>query len=535
MSVSSMIWLHDLIRDKPARDIAIIDHDGTQLDYGTMRDMTDALAGALRDHGVRAGDRVLLVSENCAAYAIAILAASQIGAWISPVNARQSVDELTSIAAHCQPRCVLFTARASEAAADHAAGFGAAPLGIDAPDSGRPPLARELHATPAADVAVEPTSDDPAERVAALLYTTGTTSAPKGVMLTHANLMWNAATSAGLRRMTPQDDVLGVLPGTHIFGFSSVFLAAMYAGARLRFLPRFTPESVLTAFAEGASIMPAVPQMYARILRHLDAGGQPFKAPRLRYISAGGAPLDPAWKTRTEQIFGLPLNNGYGLTEASPSVSGTRPDAPRRDLSCGPAFDGVDMWIDRPDAEGVGELLIRSPGVMKGYYRNPEATAEVLSPDGTFRCGDLARIDGDGCLHIVGRLKELIIRSGFNVYPPEIEAMLTRHPRVSQAAVVGRPRGGDEEILAFVMPGGDGPTAGTDPELTPDDLRDWLSQRLVGYKVPQQILLVDELPTAATGKILKHRLIGHFAVRLDQTDTPPRQPRTAPSQRGQND
>ncbi|APX90787.1 hypothetical protein BV394_14575 [Brevirhabdus pacifica] len=504
ISGDGMVWLHDLIEGKPATDIAIIDHDGARFDYGALRAMTRGCEAALRDHGVGPGDRVLLVSENCAAYAVAILAASRIGAWISPVNARQSSEELAAIAAHALPRCLLFTTDASAEAAVHGRAMGAAPL----------PAATGLWATPSVEAPAEPVPEDPAERVAALLYTTGTTSAPKGVMLTHANLKWNAATSAALREMGPSDDVLGVLPGTHIFGFSSVFLAAMYAGARLRFLPRFTPEAVLEAFAEGASVMPAVPQMYARILRHLETSGAEFVAPRLRYISAGGAPLDPAWKSRTEAIFGLPLNNGYGLTEASPSVAGTRPDMPRADLSCGPAFDDVDLWIEQPDAEGIGEVVIRSPGVMKGYYRDTAATAQVLSADGALRCGDLGRLDADGCLHIVGRLKELIIRSGFNVYPPEIEAMLTRHPLVSQAAVVGRSVQGDEEILAFVIPGGDGTPA-------PGALRDWLAERLVAYKLPQHIFVVEEFPTAATGKILKHRLPGHFADRLAAIDTPP--------------
>ena len=161
--------------------------------------------------------------------------------------------------------------------------------------------------------------------------------------------------------------------------------------------------------------------------------------------------------------------------------------------------------IDDPDAEGVGEVMIRSPGVMKGYYRNPEATAAVLDGEGWFRSGDLGWIGPRGELYISGRRKELIVRSGFNVHPPEIEAMLTRHPQVRQAAVVGRPVKGDEEIVAFLL---------TEPDLDPDDLRDWLKERLVAYKVPQHLILVEAYPTAPTGKILKHKLLTHFADRL---------------------
>ena len=220
--------------------------------------------------------------------------------------------------------------------------------------------------------------DDPAERVAALMYTTGTTSAPKGVMLTHRNLVWNAESSSRLRKMTSGDEAMLVLPGTHIFGFASVFLASLHAGCTIRFLPRFSARSVLDAMADGSSVMSAVPQMYAAILRHLKAEGAAPRAPRLRYISAGGAPLDPEWKIRIEEAFHLPLNNGYGLTETAPGVSGTWQDAPRHDTSVGYALPDVELKIHEPDANGVGELWIRGPGIMKGYYRDPGRTAEVL-------------------------------------------------------------------------------------------------------------------------------------------------------------
>jgi acyl-CoA synthetase (AMP-forming)/AMP-acid ligase II len=275
-------------------------------------------------------------------------------------------------------------------------------------------------------------------------------------------------------------------------------------------MPRFSPAEVLEAFAEGASVMSAVPQMYAAILRHLKAEGAPPVAPRLRYISAGGAPLDPEWKHRIEEAFGLPLNNGYGLTETAPGVSGTWQAAPRSDTSVGYALPDVELRIDQPDKDGVGELWIRGPGIMKGYYRDPGRSAEVLPGGGWFRSGDLARIDADGALFIVGRLKELIIRSGFNVHPPEVEAMLTRHPAISQAAVVGRMLPGNEEILAFCL---------SDGSVGEAELKDWLRGHLTHYKVPQHILFVDHYPIAATGKILKHKLVEHFAPLLAERDT----------------
>ncbi len=492
-------WLHDICDAAPAGARAIIDHDGTELSYGDLRAQAAAAAGALAAHGVRPGDRVMLVAENCAAFAVMAFALSRAGAWVLPVNARHSAEELDAVAAHSGARCLAFTAAASPAAAEHAARCGA-DRGIGG-----------TVLTGAAGCDPEPVPDDPAERVAAVLYTTGTTSAPKGVMLSHANLVWNAQSSAWLRELVPGDIVLGVLPGSHIFGFSSTMLAAFHAGATARFLPRFTPEAVLAALAAGASAMPAVPQMYERILTHLHRTGSALVAPRLRYISAGGAPLDPALKARTEAAFGLPLNNGYGITECSPTVAATRPAAPRGDVSAGPALPGVEIWAENADACGVGELIVRSPGVMRGYYRDTEATAAALPEPGVFRTGDLGRIDPDGSVHVLGRVKELIIRSGFNVYPPEIEAMLTRHRDVLQAAVVPRATGGNEEVLAFVM---------ARPGLTESALAGWLRDRLAPYKQPQHILIVGSFPTAPTGKVLKHRLVTHFADLLAARTAP---------------
>ncbi|WP_204113768.1 class I adenylate-forming enzyme family protein [Shimia biformata] len=492
------MWVHDLIAGHPGDAQAIVDFNGDTVTYGDLRQHAVDLADILTDRGVRPGDRVMLVAENCAMGVVAVMAASRLSAWILPVNARQTPEELQAIRDHSGARVMLFTAHVSDEAMARATHFGAAHT-ADLPCG-------PVWLTETADTNPEPVSDDPKTRVAALLYTTGTTSAPKGVMLSHASLCWNANASAELRGMTPDDTVLGVLPGTHIFGFSSTMLATMQRGATIRFLSRFTPEAVVNALADGASVMPAVPQMYAHILAYLAREGRTLSAPNLHYISAGGAPLDPDWKARTEAVFGLPLNNGFGMTECSPTVAATRNDAPTGDMSCGPPVPDVTIRIGNPDEDGIGELLIRSPGLMLGYYRNEQATDDALQ-DGWLHSGDLARIDDKGHLHIVGRLKELIVRSGFNVYPPEIEAMLTRHPDVDVAAVVGRPVPGDEEIIAFLM---------TRDGVEASDIMSWLRERLVAYKIPQHLFIVDALPAAATGKILKHKLLGHFSHLLNE-------------------
>ena len=485
--------VHHLLQGGASDAPAIRDHDGALYTYADLAAMVDDTAAALAEAGVRAGDRVMLVSENSALYAALILAINRLGAWIVPVNARHTPGELDAIEAHSTARLMAFTTEASPAAAAHAAARGGKAV--------RRLACGNVVLSPTRPCEPEPAAADIGGTVAALIYTTGTTSAPKGVMLTNANLIWNARTSAELRDFSAADEVLGVLPGTHIFGFSSTFLSVLTVGALIRFLPRFSAEAVLDAFEDGVSAMTAVPHMYERILTHLANTGRPFRALRLRYISAGGAPLDPDWKARTEAVFGLTLNNGYGLTETSPGIAATRPASPRRDTSLGPALPGVTVTVDAPDEDGIGELIVTSPGMMKGYYRDEAATRAVLLPGGRLRSGDLGKVAPDGSITIVGRTKELIIRGGFNVYPPEIEAMLTRDPVVLQAAVVGMAAGGEEQILAFVLaPGGDA-----------EAIRARLRSSLAPYKVPQHLFVVDEFPTAPTGKILKHKLVSHFA------------------------
>jgi len=489
-----MDWLHQLTEAHPPDRTAIIDHDGTRFSYGQLGAMAADLAALLQDHGLRPGDRLMLVSENSATYGVAVLAASLCKAWVVPTNARQSAEELGAIQAHCGARMMIFTPEASPNAKDHATRLGAQSIGRL--------LCGDVLVTGPYEATPENVEPDPQSRVGALMYTTGTTTAPKGAMMTHANLLWNAQSSTKHRELTVEDTVLAILPGTHIFGFSSTFLAGLFAGSTIRFLPRFSAEAVLQAFAEGASVMPAVPQMYQAIIQHLAQRGEQPNAPHLRQISAGGAPLDPEWKSRIEAFFGLPLNNGYGLTETSPGVAGTKNSKPRSDTAVGDILDDVECLIDQPDKDGVGELLIRGPNIMKGYYRNPGQTHDAIREDGFFHSGDLARFGDDGALFILGRKKELIIRSGFNVYPPEVEAMLTRHPDILQAAVVGRQMGGNEEILAFILTRGG---------ISEDEVKSYLTQHLVAYKIPQHVMIVDKFPVAATGKILKHKLTHVFA------------------------
>ncbi len=335
-------------------------------------------------------------------------------------------------------------------------------------------------------------------------------------MLTHGNLLFAGRTSAELRGMAPGDRLYGVLPMTHVFGLASMLMAASHAGAAVQMETRFRPERLHAALTGGVTVFPGVPQMHALLMEHVARQGlDRLGGGALRYVSSGAAPLDPAWKRRAEAFYGLPLQNGYGMTESTAGVCGTRNAIGSPDVTVGAPLPGIEVRIDETvggGGGGVGEILTRGPHVMAGYYRDPGETARTIEPGGWLRTGDLGRIDGEGRLQVVGRSKELIIRGGFNVYPPEVEAALNDHPAVIQSAVIGRVLpGGDEEVLAFVH-------CAAPDRLDLRGLHAFAAARLAGYKRPARIIAATSLPAASTGKILKHRLAEVFAAELAQPD-----------------
>ncbi|CAE6734262.1 Long-chain-fatty-acid--CoA ligase [Paraburkholderia nemoris] len=484
-----------------ARDpqhVALIE-DARRLTSAQLLEAVNATAAQLREWGVRGGDRVMIVAENSIVQIVLLFATAQLDAWALVSNARLSAAELDAIRAHAQPRVVAYAVESSVDAQQHARRLQAVTAPAITPDIG----AWSYTVDP--DAKAEPVEGANDRQCAALIYTTGTTGAPKGVMLSHRNLLFIAAISSRLRKVGPDDVVYAVLPISHVYGFASVCLGSLHAGATLRLAPRFAPEAVRRALAEErVSIFQGVPAMHAKLLEHLQTHGHAWSAPRLRFAYSGGSPLDAALKAHVESVYGLPLHNGYGMTESSPTVSHTMLDAPRSDCSVGEVIPGVDVrfvGLDGVDAAPgeIGELWVRGPNVMLGYYRSPEQTRAVVTEDGWLKTGDLARQDADGALHIVGRSKELIIRSGFNVYPAEVEHVLNAHPQVVQSAVIGRAVEGNEEVVAFVEL-----IAGA--TVTPAELIAWCGERLAPYKRPADVKVLAALPAASTGKILKHRL-----------------------------
>lgn len=486
----SAFW-HDLVDAQAASrgDVrALRDSLGTDWTWQQYKAASEDAARVLKEAGVQPGDRVVLMVENCAAALAFLFGVSRLGAAVIPFNARQTASELQRVLEHSEPAAVVYTSAVSPAAADHAARMGAKAV------SG---AFGEVHVlsmdgTPEADT-----------DVVVILYTTGTTGAPKGVMLTHANMRFGGRASADLRWMVPEDLIYGVLPISHVFGLASVVTASAHRGAELWVEPRFDVAKLYDALRNGVTLLSAVPQMHALLMQYVkEKGLETLGSPDLRYVSSGGAPLDPAWKRKAEAFYGVPLQNGYGMTETTAGIAATRHVDMNDDISCGPALPGVEMMVRDNAAEG--ELLVRGGPVMKGYFRAPDLTAEVMDADGWFATGDLGKIDDQGRVHILGRSKELIIHGGFNVYPPEVEGVLSDHPQVIQAAVVGNMVDGDEKVLGFVE---------VSPEDRPTeaDLQAWVKERLSGYKRPYRIVIAEKLPAAATGKILKHKLKETFA------------------------
>ncbi len=464
--------------------------------YAELADIVAEAALILKYYDIRPGDRVMIVSKNSLALAALILATSEIDAWSVVVNPRVSTREVDLIREHSGARRVFYTVEVSDAARQHAERHNADIVVLHALGTlGVGQLNRET--------APEPVEADRSRQVATLIYTSGTTGNPKGVMLTHRNVLFSARITSAQRE--PTDKVYSVQPISHIVGYSAILLASLMAGATVQLVPRYDPAALASAIAnDGITHLFGVPATYQRLLEYKTVAGiDRLPRGKLRRLAVAGAPLDVTLKSKIEAEFGLPLSNGYGITECAPAIAGAGIDAPRSDDAVGSLMPGIKARLVKPGGGAValgevGELHVRGPNVMRGYYRDPKRTAAVIDADGWFNIGDLARFEDD-ILYIVGRTKELIIRSGFNVYPAEVEAVLNEHPAVVQSAVIGRSVSGNDEVVAYVelLPGS---------TVTTVDLMAHAVPLLTLYKRPSEIIVLDALPAALTGKILKHRL-----------------------------
>ncbi len=357
---------------------------------------------------------------------------------------------------------------------------------------GLPPLAWPAKAAP----------DD----VAVILYTSGTSGKPKGVMLTHGNLLSDVLAGIEHAGIRSADTFLGVLPQFHSFGLTALTLIPLTIGAKVVFTARFMPRKIVELIREyQPEITMAVPSMYGALLSVKDAGPDDFAS--IRFAISGGEPLPNAVHEACIDRFKLQLLEGYGLTETSPATHWSTPRHHKR-YSVGLPLPGVKQIVvdehDKPQPPNVdGEILLAGPIIMKGYYKNDELTRQVMTTlDGTryFRTGDIGKIDEDGYLYITGRKKEMLIIGGENVFPREIEEALNEHPAVKDSAVIGKTDGMRGEVpVAFVE-------INEDSTFDADDLRRWCRDRLAQFKVPREIRRLDALPRNPTGKILRRQL-----------------------------
>ncbi len=469
---------------------ALIAKGSRAMSYGELDVMVGRLASALLEAGAGPGARVVIGSDNDEHFVVAYLATLHVGAIAVPLNRSAPPAELARHLEAVDPVVVLAAGPARGMLG--AAGAKVTPIALDA--------------LPEARAARHESADDD---VAVLLFTSGTAGAPKAAMLTHGNLAANlrqVQDHPGLR-LEPSDVALGALPFFHVFGLNVVLGVALAAGASLVLTDRFDPgEAARCVRDHRVTILAGVPTMYEAWLALPDRVAPRDTFSILRLAVSGAAPLPPEVAKGFEERFGVVLHQGYGLTEASPIVTTTALSTGHpKPGSIGPPLPGIEVRLVDEHGEDVllddpGEIWVRGPNVFPGYWRDAEATERALTPDGWLRTGDVAVVEDDGDLRLVDRAKDLIIVSGFNVYPVEVEDTLRMHPDVADVAVVGEPnpRTG-ETVTAYVVP-----VVGTAPHV--ESLMTHCAHSLARYKCPSRVEVVHEIPRSPAGKVLRREL-----------------------------
>lgn len=524
--------LTDLLDSSVAQfaDRTALEFFGAETTYSQLGDHVARAAEGLRRLGVRKGDRVALVLPNCPQHVVAFYAVLRLGAVVVEHNPLYTAEELeTQFRDHeatlaiawdkVGPRVRQLPGVKQVIAVNliHAMPL-AKRLALQLPIP-RVRVLRSALTEPAPGCIpwgqllrqgrIDPTYPKPAvEDLAAIQYTSGTTGVPKGAMLTHHNLVANAAQG---RAWVPgigagSETIYAILPMFHAYGLTLCVTFAMSAGARLVLFPRFDVDLVLTAAKKHPpTFLPAVPPIYAQLAKAAKERGIDMSA--ARWAFSGAMTLPPDTLELWESVTGGLLVEGYGLTEASPIALGNPIGPTRRPGAVGVPFPSTEIRVVDPDHPDVGrprgergELLIRGPQVFTGYWRKPDETAATLLDGGWLRTGDIVEVDDDGFVSVVDRIKEIIITGGFNVMPSEVESVLMQYPGVTDAAVVGLPRqDGSEQVVAAV--------AVKDPDaFDPEAAREHCRAHLAAYKVPRRIEVVDELPKTIIGKVLRRQV-----------------------------
>jgi long-chain acyl-CoA synthetase len=487
MNVSDCIaWHAQNVPDKTA-----VAFPGGRVTYSELDERINQTASALRQHGIRPGDRVLIQIGNAPEFIYSYFGIIRLGALVVPVNPMFTGSEIEGIASDCEPAAYIFDPLSAVNATAVASSSSSLRWTLSTTD-----FPTEVFTCDPLDEPATYDEDDVCE----ILYTSGTTGRPKGAMLTHQGLYSNAVAYKDALNSTSEDISLIVAPLYHSAAQTNCMNVMFVVGGTNFLLPRFHPELVLeTLQDERITYFFGPPTMYTIMLNHPAIDQYTFN---LRIAFTGSAPMAVDVHRRWKERFGFEILEGYGLTECSPVVTNHRPEGVKKLGSIGPAIDGVEVRIfDEHDNEvpigQIGELVVRGPNVMKGYWRNPQATAEVMR-NGWFHTGDIAYQDEDGYFYIVDRKKDMIIRGGMKIYPREVEEVLYQYPKVLEASVVGMPHDVlGEEVKAFVT------LRNSDDTLDVEDVRTFCKQKLAPYKVPTLFEVIEDMPKTLSGKIKK--------------------------------
>ncbi|PQD95158.1 long-chain fatty acid--CoA ligase [Pradoshia eiseniae] len=501
--------LYDLL-EKSARQYPeqpCIIFEDKEWSYETVKQQADKLAGGLQSLGLAKGDRIGLMLENDPLYIISYYAAQRLGLIVVQINPRYTVRELLQIAADSSCRAIIYDKTASHVVNEAQLIY---------------PFEHLLSTYTTEDSKMAKTIDDlmqhgippqnietinPREDVAVIQYTGGTTGKMKGAMLTHRNVVANVVQSRemyGDIMVEGQEIVLTATPLYHVYAMTSGMNLSVYLGSAILLYKRFEPKAILEGIERHKpTFFPGVPKMYMALTQYSEIDR--YDLTSLKMCTSGSAPIPIEILNRFERLTGASIGEGFGLSEASPTTHRNPPNGIRKVGSVGIPVPGTDCMIvddnNQPLAENqVGELLIRGPQVMKGYWNNELETARALR-GGWLYTGDLAMQDRDGYFYIVGRKKEMVIVGGFNIYPQEVEDVLYGHPDIKEAAVAGIPAADSEEIVkAFIVP-----KEGITIDL--EEVKGYCYSRLTPYKVPSAFEIRNELPRNTVGKLLKRTLI----------------------------
>jgi long-chain acyl-CoA synthetase len=517
--------LYEILRRAAAegRDLPATTFLGADLSFGELKDHADRLATALVRHGIVKGDRVGIMLPNCPQYLIGVFAVLRLGAIVVNINPAYAAPEVEHLVRDSGIRMLLTLDRLAPAVAALQSGGNLETIVITSlaeysPEAKAPAaIAQTLRLSDliadATAVDLPRVEIDPAEDVAVLQYTGGTTGVPKAAMLTHRNIFANTIqTELWHARSTERgrDRFLLVIPYFHIYGLTVGMMRGLWQGARQILIPKYDVEAVLAALRDyQPTYFPAVPTIFVSLLNHPRL--REFNLDRVCTYNSGSAPIALEVLEKFERLVNAPLNQGYGLSEASPVTHSTAHFAKRKPASIGLPMPDTDMKIvdletgtrELPAGE-EGELCVSGPQIMKGYWNQPAETAIALRRDEHgvvwLHTGDVARIDEDGFTFIVQRKKDMIIVDGYNVYPSEVEGALYAHPAVMEAAAIGVPHGYHGEVVkAFVV-------LKPNQSVSADELKAHCVSRLAEFKRPRTIDIRDSLPRSTVGKVLYTKL-----------------------------